>query len=127
MENYTTIIVTALTAIGSTGAWTYYQNRMKLNYESKKEDKSEQNLYRDDLRERVTILETKLDEERNAKQKTTNEVIELRTKLTEYKVRLEFLEKESIFSLLKIHSSLGLNKVSSALFPSVMVLFSMLK
>jgi hypothetical protein len=95
MENYTTIIVTAVTVLGSTGAWTYYQNKLKLKYESKKEDKSDQNLYRDDLRERVTILETKLDEERTAKQKTTEEVIELRTKLTEYKVRLEFLEKEN--------------------------------
>jgi hypothetical protein len=95
MENYTTIIVTAVTVLGSTGAWTYYKNKLKLKYEIKKEDKSDQNLYRDDLRERVTILETKLDEERNAKQKTTEEVIELRTKLTEYKVRLEFLEKEN--------------------------------
>jgi hypothetical protein len=95
MENYTTIIVTVVTVLGSTGAWTYYQNKLKLNYDTKKEDKSEQNLYRDDLRERVTILETKLDEERFAKQKTTEEVIELRTKLTEYKIRLEFLEKEN--------------------------------
>jgi hypothetical protein len=95
MDNYTTIIVTALTAIGSSGAWTYYQNRLKIKYDSKKEDKSEQNLFRDDLRERVAILEAKLDEERASKQKTTEEVIELRTKLSEYKVRLEFLEKEN--------------------------------
>jgi len=95
MDNYTTIIVTALTAIGSSGAWTYYQNRLKIKYDSKKEDKSEQNLFRDDLRERVAILEAKLDEERTSKQKTTEEVIELRTKLSEYKVRLEFLEKEN--------------------------------
>ena len=95
MENYTTIIVTAVTVLGSTGAWTYYQNKLKLKYETKKEDKSDQNLYRDDLRERVAVLETKLDEERTAKQKTTEEVIELRTKLTEYKIRLEFLEKEN--------------------------------
>jgi hypothetical protein len=95
MENYTTIIVTAVTVLGSTGAWTYYQNKLKLKYDSRKEDKSDQNLYRDDLRERVAILEAKLDEERMAKEKTTEEVIELRTKLTEYKIRLEFLEKEN--------------------------------
>jgi chromosome segregation ATPase len=95
MENYTTIIVTAVTVLGSTGAWTYYQNRLKLKYESKKDDKSEHNLYRDDLRERVAVLESKLEQERSAKEKTTHEVIELRTKLTEYKVRLEFLEKEN--------------------------------
>jgi hypothetical protein len=95
MENYTTIIITAVTVLGSTGAWTYYQNRLKLKYDSKKEDKSDQNLFRDDLRERVAVLESRLEQERSAKEKTTEEVIELRTKLTEYKVRLEFLEKEN--------------------------------
>jgi hypothetical protein len=95
MESYTTVIVTVATVLGSTGAWSYYQHKLKLKYDTKKEDKSDQNLYRDDLRERVAILEAKLDVERLEKQKTTEEVIELRTKLTEYKVRLEFLEKEN--------------------------------
>jgi hypothetical protein len=95
MEQYTTIIITVVTVLGSTGAWTYYQNRLKLKYQSAKEDKSDQNLYRDDLRERVAVLEERLEQERTAKETTTKEVIELRTKLTEYKVRLEFLEKEN--------------------------------
>lgn len=95
MADYTTIVITAVTVLGSTGAWTYYQNRLKLKYDSKKEDKSDQNLFRDDLRERVAVLESRLEQERTAKEKTTEEVIELRTKLTEYKVRLEFLEKEN--------------------------------
>ena len=95
MADYSTIIITAVTVLGSTGAWTYYQNRLKLKYDSKKEDKSDQNLFRDDLRERVAVLESRLEQERSAKEKTTEEVIELRTKLTEYKVRLEFLEKEN--------------------------------
>jgi hypothetical protein len=95
MADYSTIVITAVTVLGSTGAWTYYQNRLKLKYETKKEDKTDQNLFRDDLRERVAVLESKLEQERSAKEKTTEEVIELRTKLTEYKVRLEFLEKEN--------------------------------
>jgi len=93
--DYSTILITAFTVLGSTGAWTYYQNRLRLKYDSKKEDKTDQNLFRDDLRERVAVLESKLEQERTAKEKTTEEVIELRTKLTEYKVRLEFLEKEN--------------------------------
>jgi hypothetical protein len=95
MADYSTIVITAVTVLGSTGAWTYYQNRLKLKYETKKEDKTDQNLFRDDLRERVAVLESRLEQERSAKEKTTEEVIELRTKLTEYKVRLEFLEKEN--------------------------------
>ena len=95
MGEYTTIIITIVTVLGSTGAWTYYQNRMKLKYQSQKEDKTDQNLYRDDLRERVAVLEEKLEQERNQKEKTTHELAKVMTQLTEYKVRLEFLEKEN--------------------------------
>lgn len=95
MGEYTTIIITVVTVLGSTGAWTYYQNRLKLKYQSQKEDKSDQNLYRDDLRERVAVLEEKLEQERNQKEKTTQELTKVMTQLTEYKVRLEFLEKEN--------------------------------
>ena len=95
MGEYTTIIITVVTVLGSTGAWTYYQNRLKLKYQSQKEDKTDQNLYRDDLRERVAVLEEKLEQERNQKEKTTHELAQVMTQLTEYKVRLEFLEKEN--------------------------------
>ena len=95
MGEYTTIIITVVTVLGSTGAWTYYQNRLKLKYQSQKEDKSDQNLYRDDLRERVAVLEEKLEQERSQKEKTTHELAQVMTQLTEYKVRLEFLEKEN--------------------------------
>ena len=95
MGEYTTIIITVVTVLGSTGAWTYYQNRLKLKYQSQKDDKTDQNLYRDDLRERVAVLEEKLEQERNQKEKTTHELAKVMTQLTEYKVRLEFLEKEN--------------------------------
>jgi len=95
MSEYYTIIITAITVLGSAGAWQFYQNRMKLKYQAAKEDKSDMNLYRDDLRERVAVLEEKLEQERNAKEKTASELSKVMTQLTEYKVRLEFLEKEN--------------------------------
>ena len=95
MEQYTTIIITIVTVLGSAGAWQFYQNRMKLKYQAQKEDKTDQNLYRDDLRERVAVLEEKLEQERNQKEKTASELAQVMTQLTEYKVRLEFLEKEN--------------------------------
>jgi peptidoglycan hydrolase CwlO-like protein len=95
MEQYTTIVVTLITVLTSAGAWQFYQKRLKLKYESQKDERSDQNLYRDDLRERVAILEEKLEQSYNEKQKVNNELTEVKTKLTEYKVRLEFLEKEN--------------------------------
>lgn len=95
MEQYYTIIITIVSVLGSAGAWQFYQNRMKLKYQAEKEDKTDMNLYRDDLRERVAVLEEKLEQERNQKEKTAGELAKVMTQLTEYKVRLEFLEKEN--------------------------------
>ena len=95
MEQYITIIITVVTVLGSAGAWQFYQNRMKLKYQEKKEDKTDQNMYRDDLRERVAVLESRLEEERVEKDKRQEEITTLQTTLAEYKVRLEFLEKEN--------------------------------
>ena len=95
MEQYYTVIITIVSVLGSAGAWQFYQNRMKLKYQAEKDDKSDQNLYRDDLRERVAVLESRLEEERDEKDKRQDEITKLQTTLAEYKVRLEFLEKEN--------------------------------
>ena len=55
-------IITIVTVLGSAGAWQFYQSRLKLKHEERKEDKGEQTLFRDDLRERVAVLEEKLEQ-----------------------------------------------------------------
>lgn len=91
----TEILITIVTVLGSAGAWQFYQNRLKLKHEERKEDKGEQTLFRDDLRERVAVLEQKLEESYKEKEKVQSELIEVLQTLAEYKVRLEFLEKEN--------------------------------
>lgn len=88
-------IITIVTVLGSAGAWQFYQSRMKLRHEERKEDKGEQTLFRDDLRERVAVLEQKLEEAYAEKEKTQQRLAVVMTELAEYKVRLEFLEKEN--------------------------------
>ena len=88
-------IITIITVLGSAGAWQFYQNRLKLKHQERKEDKGEQTLFRDDLRERVAVLEQKLEEAYEEKQKTQDRLAAVMTELAEYKVRLEFLEKEN--------------------------------
>lgn len=91
----TQTIITIVTVLGSAGAWQFYQSRMKLKHQERKEDKGEQTLFRDDLRERVAVLEQKLEEAYAEKQKTQAKLTEVMTELAEYKVRLEFLEREN--------------------------------
>lgn len=89
------IAITAVTVLGSAGAWQFYQNRLKLKHQEKQEDRSEQTLFRDDLRERVAVLEEKLEQAWKEKAEVSEKLIKVTTQLAEYKVRLEFLEKEN--------------------------------
>jgi flagellar motility protein MotE (MotC chaperone) len=89
------IVITAVTVLGSAGAWQFYQNRLKLKHQEKQEDRSEQTLFRDDLRERVAVLEEKLEQAWKEKAEVSEKLVIVTTQLAEYKVRLEFLEKEN--------------------------------
>jgi hypothetical protein len=88
-------LITIITVLGSAGAWQFYQNRLKLKHQERQDDRGEQTLFRDDLRERVAILEQKLEESYAEKEKVSVRLAEVMTELAEYKVRLEFLEKEN--------------------------------
>lgn len=94
-SSFLQIVITAVTVLGSAGAWGFYQNRLKLKHEEKKEDKSDQNMFRDNLRERVAVLEQKLEESYREKMAVHKELMEVLQTLAEYKVRLEFLEEEN--------------------------------
>jgi len=91
----TNILITFATVLTSAGAWQFYQNRLKMKIDKEQIDKKDQNLYRDDLRERVVVLETKLESTIKEKEGLLKEMGSLSTKVTEYKIRLEFLEKEN--------------------------------
>jgi predicted nuclease with TOPRIM domain len=91
----TNILITLATVLTSAGAWQFYQNRLKMKIDKEQIDKKDQNLYRDDLRERVIVLETKLESTIKEKEGLLKEMGDLSTKVTEYKIRLEFLEKEN--------------------------------
>jgi len=91
----TQTIITIVTVLGSAGAWQFYQSRLKIKHQERKEDKGEQTLFRDDLRERVAVLEEKLEQAHKEKAETQERLSVVMTELAEYKVRLEFLEKEN--------------------------------
>ena len=52
MDNLITAIVAIVTVLFSAGAWRFYETRMKLKSAEKKYEKTDQNMYRDDLREK---------------------------------------------------------------------------
>ena len=88
-----TIIITIITTLGGAKAWEVYQKKMELNREDEREDKENALMFRDDLRERVAILEEKLETSRKDKDGLLNSIAELKMSLAEFKTRIEFLEK----------------------------------
>ena len=64
-SNVITVLITLVTVLGSGAAWQFYEKRMNLRHEENEKDKKEHLLYRDDLRERVAVLESKLEQYKN--------------------------------------------------------------
>jgi len=92
-DNITTIIITAISVMFGAGGWKFYEFLIRNKREKDKEDKTEQTIYRDDLRTRVDKLETYKDD-------CVMTMLELKTELAQLRVTVEFLEKEN--NILKI-------------------------
>jgi len=87
-ENLTTIIITIITLAFSGGAWKFYEMMVKNKRADKSDEKSENNIFRDDLISRVKKLESEKEECMKSLMKISNDLSSLKTKV-------EFIEKEN--------------------------------
>jgi|TARA_R100000479_G_scaffold70976_1_gene34402 uncharacterized protein HemX len=94
-DNLTTIIISLVTVIFSAGAWKFYETRIKLKAESDKDEKTEQNMYRDDLRDRVKNLESLLQQSSKEKDEMRQQILSLTQEVSELRTKVAFLEKEN--------------------------------
>jgi predicted Ser/Thr protein kinase len=95
MDNLTTAVVTLMTVLFSAGAWKYYETRMKLKSEQMKGEKTDQNMYRDDLRERVRNLERLLSVSADEKDEMRQQILSLTEEVGVLRTKVAFLEKEN--------------------------------
>jgi predicted nuclease with TOPRIM domain len=93
--DWTTLLVTLLTVTTSASAWQFWQSRMKQRERADRLERADANLYRDDLRERVAVLEAQLKESQQDKEQMAQQIAELMAKVSEYRVRIEHLETEN--------------------------------
>lgn len=97
MEEYSQIIITIVTVLGSASIWKFLESRLKIKAEQKiqrvKNDDGMQ--YRDDLKNRVRNLEALLAKSSDDKDELINTVLDLTAQVSELKVKVEFLEKEN--------------------------------
>ena len=94
-DNLTTIIITAISVVFGAGGWKFYEFLIRSKREKQKEEKSEQTIYRDDLKARVDKLET-------YKENTIIEMSELKQILAKLEVTVKFLQEENNVLKIKI-------------------------
>tara|TARA_R100001594_G_scaffold14471_1_gene30769 strand:- start:16387 stop:16677 length:291 start_codon:yes stop_codon:yes gene_type:complete len=87
-DNVATIIITLISVLFGAGGWKFYEFLIKSKREKEKAEKSEQTIYRDDLRLRVEKLEKEKDD-------CKDKLLDLTQKVAALTVELTFIRKEN--------------------------------
>ena len=87
-DNLATIIISLITVMFGGGAWKFYEFLVKKKSQDKQTEKSEQTMYRDDLKSRVNKLE-------EDKEECMKSLMEISNKLSSLSTKVDFLEKEN--------------------------------
>jgi septal ring factor EnvC (AmiA/AmiB activator) len=87
MENIYTVLITAVTVLGSASAWRFYEKRI----DKKREEEFE---YKYDCRDRIAKLEALLAESSKEKDEMRKTILQLSTELAALRVKIELLEKQ---------------------------------
>lgn len=83
-----TVLITAITVLGSARAWGYYEKRAQLKQKS-------EDFMKDDCRERIAKLEALLEKSSKEKDEMRNTILLLSSQVAELRVKVEFLEDEN--------------------------------
>ena len=87
MENIYTVLITAITVLGSTSAWRFYERKM----DKKKENEFE---FKYDCRARIDKLELLLSQSSLEKDELRKTILELSTQLAALGAKVELMEKK---------------------------------
>ena len=88
MENLYSVLITAITVLGGTGAWRYYEKRAL----SKERD---DDFIRHDCKDRISKLEGLLEAAAREKDELLGMVLELTREVAALGVKVEFLTREN--------------------------------
>jgi len=83
-----TVLITAVTVLGSASAWRYYEKR------AIRKERSE-DFMKDDCRERISKLELLLEKSSLEKNEMRDKILDLTREVAELRVKVEFLEDKN--------------------------------
>lgn len=97
MDSFGQIAITAIGVLGSASIWKYFESRLKVKAEQRKNQRenSDTNQYRDDLKNRVKNLESLLAQSSDEKEEMRKQILNLTAEVHELRVKVEFLSKEN--------------------------------
>lgn len=87
VQNIWTVLITAVTVLGSASAWRFYERRL----DKKRDDEL---TYRYDCRERISKLEALLEESSREKEEMRKTILELSTQVSALRTKIELMERD---------------------------------
>lgn len=87
-ESFYTVLITAITVLGSAGAWRFYEKRA----DAKRDD---ENFMKFDCRERIIKLEALLEKSSEEKDEMRETILGLTKEVAELSVKIKYLEGEN--------------------------------
>ena len=87
-NSISTVLITAITVLGSARAWGYYEKRALLKERS-------ENYMKDDCRDRIAKLEQLLEKSSSEKDEMRSTILNLSSQVAELRVKVEYLETEN--------------------------------
>jgi hypothetical protein len=87
-QSFYTVLITAVTVLGSASAWRFYEKR------AMRKERSEDYM-KDECRERIAKLEVLLERSAIEKDDMRSKILELTREVAELRVKVEFLEDKN--------------------------------
>jgi hypothetical protein len=87
-QSFYTVLITAITVLGSASAWRFYEKR------AMRKERSEDYM-KDECRERIAKLEVLLEKSAVEKDDMRSKILELTREVAELRVKVEFLEDKN--------------------------------
>ena len=88
MENLYSVLITAITVLGGTGAWRYYEKRAMAR-------EKDEDFVRHDCKDRISKLEGLLEAAGKEKDDLRNMILALTREVAALSVKVEYLTKEN--------------------------------
>jgi phage shock protein A len=88
MENIYSVLITAVTVLGGTGAWRFYEKRAIAR-------EKDEDFIRHDCKDRISKLEALLSESSKEKDSLRDMVLALTKEVAALSVKVEYLTKEN--------------------------------